>query len=419
MSELDSVVEFCRRPPVLILDGWDELALIGEQRLSERIGSFLLAVSSWMQTTVRRVPVILTGRPSNAATQPGLMNTGTPILTIRSLLPQRLREYLCKLDSVYHESGEGRFRPDLEGVLALYEREWDFARKSGSKKLSGTIDVVGWPLLAHLAYRLLRDCEPERQAALVSDRTLLLRCITEYCCSHSRQPSDQKYGDEVKSRLQPAELRDLVHETAIAITREGREYISLEAFEEAVKEYSGNSKRYLNVARQSEILLVNFLFKSGAEHLGCEFVHKSLREFAFAEALVDLLKRLAVTSEHPGDEDNRQTDDALSVLRRSSEKDIRETEDGLAVARLLSAQWLTADVFEYCSSQMIWEVFRDLDTKIPPLFEPASRHWGWTHGAAFATGWRMSGTTGVTCTISNAVPALNDSWSISWGPISR
>lgn len=88
-----------------------------------------------------------------------------------------------------------------------------------------------------------------------------------------------------------------------------------------------------------DIFLINYLFKSGLEYSGCEFIHKSLREFAFAQAVVDNLKRLAV----PSDAKRGYDVDVMSVARLA----------------ILARNWLSREIWDHIERQIRWEIYRE------------------------------------------------------------
>lgn len=339
-TELEYALEHNQTKAVLILDGWDELTLLPDQNLINRVGNFLDSIrSAVLERWKGRIPVILTGRPTKAVTTPRNMTEKTRLLTIYRFSPAQLRDYLVKLDAIYNT--DSNISPDIEIILQTYEDDWRLSQGAPSSQVAGTTDVIGWPLLAHVAYRLMRECERSRQISLIADRTMLLRCLTEYYCIHSRNPSDEPSGTELRSRLEAPKLRSLVQETAIAMTVKGTECISHEELRREMASWSSQSVAdqglKLAGAIDPDIFLINYLFKSGVEYLGCEFIHKSLREFAFAQAVVDNLKRLAVPSE--------------------TKRDV----DIMTVARLaiLSRQWLSREIWDHIERQIHWEIYRE------------------------------------------------------------
>ena len=349
-GELERALDHNQTKAILILDGWDELTLLPDQNLNNRVGNFLESIRNGVLDRWKgRIPVILTGRPTKAVTTARNMTENTRILTLYRFSPSQLRDYLVKLDAIY--SPDSNLSPDIDIILQRYEDDWRLSQGVPSSQVAGTTDVIGWPLLAHVAYRLMRECEPSRQTSLIADRTMLLRCLTEYYCIHSRNPSDDPSGAEVRSRLEAPKLRSLVQETAIAMTVKGMEAIGHEELRREMASWSSQAKadQDLNLvgAVDHDIFLINYLFKSGIEYQGCEFIHKSLREFAFAQAVVDNLKRLAVPSD----------------AKRDYELDV------MAVARLaiLSRQWLSREIWDHIERQISWEVYRESPENEDPI----------------------------------------------------
>lgn len=337
-EELEAALEEDKTRVVLILDGWDELTLTGNENLTDRVGTFLESIRSEVLVRLQgRVPVILTGRPTKAVTTARNMTQNTRILTIYRFSPLQLRQYLVKLDRIY--SDVSQISPDLDIILHRYEEDWKLSQGVPSSQVSGTTDVIGWPLLAHVAYRLMLACDPSRLTSLIGNRTMLLRCLTEYYCIHSRNSSDDPSGFELRSRLGAYELRSLVQETAIALTVKGTECITQEELECWLRQ-SNIDRNVKPASVDADVFLINYLFKSGVEYLGCEFIHKSLREFSFAEGVVDNLKRLA----------NRSNTRARYVERNFI------TEARLPI---LSRQWLSREIWSHIEGQITWEICRE------------------------------------------------------------
>ncbi len=341
-TELENALEDNQTKAVLILDGWDELTLLPDQNLINRVGNFLDSIrSAVLDRWKGRIPVILTGRPTKAVTTERNMTEKTRILTIYRFSPAQLRDYLVKLDAIYNT--DSNTSPDVDIILQTYEDDWKLSQGVPSSQVAGTTDVIGWPLLAHVAYRLMRECEWSRQTSLIADRTMLLRCLTEYYCIHSRNPSDEPSGTEVRSRLEAPKLRSLVQETAIAMTVRGTECISHQELRNEMALWSSRSKadQDLNLvgAVDTDIFLINYLFKSGVEYLGCEFIHKSLREFAFAQAVVDNLKRSA----GPSDKKQRMHPDPMTEARLP----------------ILARNWLSREIWDHIERQISWEIYRE------------------------------------------------------------
>ena len=101
-------------------------------------------------------------------------------------------------------------------------------------------------------------------------------------------------------------------------------------------------------------LLISFYFKGGYSHLGCEFAHKSFREYLFAEAIVEALKNYglderSVTPQAKGWQDFAPTDPRYALSRK--------------LAELLAPQWVRPEVYNYLWALLTWEIKRIDDDK--------------------------------------------------------
>ena len=111
-------------------------------------------------------------------------------------------------------------------------------------------------------------------------------------------------------------------------------------------------------------LMIAFFFKGGHKDLGCEFLHKSFREYLFAEAIVEALKAAA----------GERTDDLFS--RRGYWKDYEPGASQFTFSRtlaeLLSPQWLSGEVVTHLEHLLPWEIERAA-SKIPAVSDDKKR----------------------------------------------
>jgi uncharacterized protein YjbI with pentapeptide repeats len=133
------------------------------------------------------------------------------------------------------------------------------------------------------------------------------------------------------------------------ITAQGTEAISFGELERRLEDNHALIEWAEDVVSENTLheLVVNFYFRSHAE-LGCEFLHKSFREYLFAEAVVGHLA------------------DAGGLLSASDAQCLQGGEDfprgsvrfdlSRSLARLLASQWLTPDVRTH--------IFRLLDDQV-------------------------------------------------------
>jgi hypothetical protein len=96
-------------------------------------------------------------------------------------------------------------------------------------------------------------------------------------------------------------------------------------------------------------LVVGFFFKGGLSELGCEFVHKSFREYLFAERVITVLK-----------EQGRSCRDLPN--RQAYWMDFDQTDPRFQFSRelceLLGPQWLAPEVSRYIQRLVVWEISR-------------------------------------------------------------
>jgi Pentapeptide repeats (8 copies) len=99
-------------------------------------------------------------------------------------------------------------------------------------------------------------------------------------------------------------------------------------------------------------LVVNFYFKGGNTSIGCEFLHKSFREYLFAEAIVAVLKDLSGGKsgplEAPKVEYWQDFGDGAPHFKASR-----------ALSRLLAPQWLTDEV----RTHLLWLLKKETEAE--------------------------------------------------------
>ncbi|PPD37225.1 MAG: hypothetical protein CTY18_01875 [Methylomonas sp.] len=103
--------------------------------------------------------------------------------------------------------------------------------------------------------------------------------------------------------------------------------------------------------------MISFFFKGGHSHLGCEFLHKSFREYLYAEGIISILKNYGSL---------RQGKNPLPE-RQPYWKDFDLEDDRYNLARNLSKAlaplWLSAEVITHLHGLIAWELSR-LETDI-------------------------------------------------------
>lgn len=339
---------------VLILDGWDEVSIAANKGFAVRIAEILDQIRDAFLNRPDRplVRVILTGRPTDAVIGTRFFTKNTLLLTIKSLRPEALGPYVRGLaqrlggDAPPERAAPERFAP----VIASYQQGFSGETDSFGRA-SGTMEVLGLPLLAHLAIRLMVRWPDDDLAALVENPTTLYRLLTDLTC----EKGGRYGGDVYEPDLTTEDLRRLLHDTASAATAFGADSIPYEELDLRLsmldEELMQRVERVTGI-HPAAGLMINFFFKGGRSELGAEFVHKSFREYLYAEAIVEALKGFGRTCEslppeRPAErywEDFRPDDPRYDWSR--------------TLGRLLAPQWTSPEVARHLCALIEWEIER-------------------------------------------------------------
>lgn len=344
-------------PYVLILDGWDEVSVAAQMGFAVRIAEILAQVRDRFLNRGNRpiVRVILTGRPSTAVSSSSFLTKQTRLLTIRTLEPSMLQRFIEGLAKrLVDQRQPQKAAPErFSSVLSQYRDEFK-ARLKQRPFIGGghgTMEVLGLPLLTHLAVRLMVRWPDEDLTPLVNNPTTLYRQLTNLTCEKGG-----RYGCEVYEPGIPGkDLRSLLHETAAAMTVFGRDSVPYEELDIRLSQMNEDLlDRVQQVTRDHPVtsLMINFFFKGGRTELGAEFLHKSFREFLYAEAIIEALKNYGRS--------------ALEYLEEQSSehygRDFSENDPRHAFSRrlgtLLGPQWLTKEVCIFIEGLLRWELAR-------------------------------------------------------------
>lgn len=278
--------EIC--PYVLILDGWDEISVAVNEGFEIEVQRMLESVRrEFLDRRVLKIRVILTGRPSHAVERSLFLRDDTPVLTVREYSPDQLESYVKKLRASIDQA------PGLS-VASWPTANWNSIGKvvASYRKHKDRLDILGLPLLAHLSLRLLAEWKGET-GQLLSNRTMLYRHLLDVTCAKAgKAPSDP---DDLyrQLRISGAQLRKMLQQTAVAITTYGNESIPFRELQLRLKKNRKDTMAAAESAGKDHpltSLMISFYFKGGRENLGCEFLHKSFREYLYAEAIVEVLK---------------------------------------------------------------------------------------------------------------------------------
>ena len=191
----------------------------------------------------------------------------------------------------------------FEPLFQTYEQNDKGLRNSEhAASDSSPLGVLGMPLLAQVVVRLVVEANVQPQS-LVTDPTTLFRRLVNLTCEASGQVISNVAHLAQTPRFQGQELRWLLRYTASAITVCGMEAISgdelyfrlLELDRDGTLATTAGQGRIDEVTSRNRLtsLLISYYFKTGHFEAGCEFAHKSFREYLFAEAIVEELKEYA------------------------------------------------------------------------------------------------------------------------------
>jgi len=377
---------------VLILDGWDELDLSDSRPFREKVGEMLREVRCVFLDPQRtpRVRVIVTGRPSPDVAESKFLNDDTPVLTMRPIRPRQLREFVERLDDALgsvppyvavENPDEWRVphRQTLDRAFSKYEETFNVSlpkydedgkiKEPGRAPKSNSLEALGLPLLAYLTIRVMaqtvRSGDPlEKQQAVINEMvenpTLLYRSLIDLTCEKAGKAAfdARDRGDEVERQWREVgwTLRERLRRTATAMSALGVEHISREEWKRRALQ-DEKEERETQTAEDHPLtrLMISFYFKGGQPEQGCEFAHKSFREYLFAECVVETLKEYG----------RRLTErEAERLPSRDYWRDFSREEDRLRydfsreLAYLLSPQWVAPNVWDHLQHLIAWEISR-------------------------------------------------------------
>ncbi|MFL6215859.1 MAG: pentapeptide repeat-containing protein [Blastocatellia bacterium] len=357
---------------VFIFDGWDEISQ-SDRGFQQKVAQMLDQINGHFlsQNTNKqkpRVRVILTGRPTSDIGETNCLREQTPILSIRTLRPEHLRQFVSNLATAVNTKeplipsaqDDSNVEEDRWTVPALTHfeplfKKYEVSFRNSEANTSGELDALGLPLLAHLAVRLISEW-PEDPARLVEDTTTLYRHLIDLTCRKAGKAEDAIGSSQDEHKVYEGELRELLHQTATAITIYGQENIPLK--ELALR--LGMEARQLDrrVERETKerklsSLLISFYFKGGHQSFGCEFGHKSFREYLFAEGIIEALKEY-------GRNQHRMLSERANYWEDFDPNDAGDFrhEFSRSLSELLASQWLTPEVQRHLQRLVEWEITR-------------------------------------------------------------
>lgn len=348
---------------VIILDGWDEISL-SEEGFKTKVARMLDQINDhYLKQRSPRIRVILTGRPSSDIGDTKALREKTPFLTIRKLRPEQLEKYVASLAEAVNsetplieknDQSESWTVPPLSRFKPIFDKYRKAFEQTRQAPESGELDVLGLPLLSYLTVRLVAEWKGDL-TPLIENTTTLYRHLVDLTCKEAAKIEDSEdSGNQYK--IYGEELRQLLRQTAHTITMSGGENISLKELAQRLDiddEQLDTQASRLEKANKLSSLMISFYFKGGHAHLGCEFAHKSFREYLFAESIVETLKDYGRKQKRtPPARENYWED-----FSENKPNDFR-FELSRNLSKLLAPQWLTDEVTNHLHQLLQWEIER-------------------------------------------------------------
>ena len=353
---------------VFILDGWDEVSLTGNASYQAQLTTWLPKIREFITgRSGTQVRLVITGRPSAEVRASGFLRAATPVLTVRHMRPDGLEGFASRISTLLaereHDQPDDAWALDLarlDKVFASY-REW-FEGDHEKNDAPGQMDVLGSPLLAYLTFRTLSAWEGDPET-LVTQPTALYKALIDTTVEHAGKGTAEE-GMEGTVQRGGERLRYLLQKVAAVISILRREAVSLTELDYRLEDDQdflkwgadgGSRQRIDDTTRESVLheLVVNFYFKGGNTGVGCEFLHKSFREYLFAERIFDLLRQF---HEEHGDSPLKAPDVAYWEEFREDSVQFKASR---ALAALLAPQWMSAEV----QTHLFWLIEKDIDAE--------------------------------------------------------
>lgn len=252
---------------VLILDGFDELAVSSRARLTR---FFNLLRDGMSEGPLRHAKVIVSGRDTLFPGGEGLPS-GSHVLALQPFDRARVEAW-GKLWRRQHQTGPGStFHP---------ESLMDTATSGRAQPL---IHLVTWPLTLHLLAQIHTSGRFDIAASGESiEKAYLYRSIL---AETARRQEQQTHG---LGRFDPKRMRKFLRRLAWEMYQRSIDAMDVVDVEPLLTEFYPDKKG--DLSELADIAVVNAPELTKGEETGFEFVHKSFSEFLVAEHIATLVE---------------------------------------------------------------------------------------------------------------------------------
>ena len=353
---------------VIILDGWDEVSLTGNESFKAQLSTWLPKISDYfIKKRGAKVRMVLTGRPSGEVSHSGVLRKTTPLLTMRPMHPEQLQQYAQNISQYLIDAKKNANKElkqitwvlNLDALAPVFKNYDDWFHGERTQDYDSTGDFLGNPLLAYLSFRVFAETDKSPQD-LISKPTALYHELINITVNHAGKGRDE--GLEDTAHRGGEDLKQLLQEvaTTISILRgESVSYSELKArFEDSElpipKQLLNEWYQQADTETVLQELVINFYFKGGNTNLGCEFLHKSFREYLFAEAIFSALLDAA--------EDQQGLFESSKAYQywEDFDRDTPEYNLSRRLSYLLAPQWLTHEV----RGHLFWLIENNIESNL-------------------------------------------------------
>ncbi|MBM4395697.1 MAG: pentapeptide repeat-containing protein [Deltaproteobacteria bacterium] len=261
--------------PVLVLDGFDELA----QATKSRLTAFFFQVKDLLRNPgLPGTRIVLTGRDALFAPEDAAIPEGARLVTLTPFSDAQVAEWSRK----WREVRGGAF--DAARLLA---RGAQGVRERDSGATSGLGEIARQPLMLYMLARMSEEgLDLAATGATDRGQTQVFRRIIDWCCKRHEdlRPDDTWKAHDMRRFLRLAGY--------VAMVR-GREVLHIEDLEAGIRQTGIEDPGSDRMRFLAEKTILSFAFRT-PDQRAWEFTHKSFGEYLAAEHVAGTCTRLTL-----------------------------------------------------------------------------------------------------------------------------